>query len=103
MQPPDDTSRAADANEVAPPLAVQDSVALEKANSQEAQMRSRPQDVTDTEKAEPASDTAAANVEPEYPPFWKLVLLTIALCMAMLVVSLVSRRELRISITIRVF
>ncbi|KAI0381311.1 MFS transporter [Hypomontagnella monticulosa] len=90
MRPPDETSRVADANEVAPSTAVQDPVVPESANSQEAQVRPRSQDVSDTEKAQPTpdADADAANLEPEYPPFWKLVLLTIALCMAMLVVSL---------------
>ncbi|KAI0101952.1 MFS transporter [Hypoxylon sp. NC0597] len=44
--------------------------------------------VQDVEKNAPTVDVAAADAEQEYPSFWKLVLLTIALCMAMLVVSL---------------
>ncbi|OTA94887.1 hypothetical protein M434DRAFT_10271 [Hypoxylon sp. CO27-5] len=69
---------------------------LEKANSQEAATESQPED---TPAARGAQDVAAAHAEEEYPSFWKLVLLTIALCMAMLVVSLASRslQELFIS------
>lgn len=82
----------------APPPINQGSMAPKKVNSQEAAMQSRQephgekavQDVQDIEKSERAVNTAAADAEQEYPSFWKLVLLTIALCMAMLVVSLVS-------------
>ncbi|KAI1644025.1 MFS transporter [Daldinia loculata] len=64
-------------------------------NSQEAPVQSRPQEVQDVEKqevenSEPTVDAAAADADQQYPAFWKLVLLLIALCMAMLVVSLDS-------------
>lgn len=67
-------------------------------NSQEAPVQSRPQEVQDVEKqevenSEPTVDAAAADADQQYPAFWKLVLLLIALCMAMLVVSLVSRHR----------
>ncbi|KAI1106530.1 MFS transporter [Jackrogersella minutella] len=97
MRPPDTIASSSNAAEIALPPTIQHSTALEKVNSQETAMQSRPedaqgeqgaQDVRDEEKNEPVVDAAAADAEQEYPSFWKLVLLTIALCMAMLVVSL---------------
>ncbi|KAI0887933.1 MFS transporter [Annulohypoxylon maeteangense] len=82
MRPPDDTSATP-----------------EKVNNQEEVMQSRQEDsqgekivqgAQDLEKSEPAVEVATGDVEQEYPSFWKLVLLTIALCMALLVVSLDS-------------
>lgn len=54
-------------------------------------MDSHPQDAQDVEKNEHRPNTTAeTDDKQEYPPFWQLVLLTTALCMAMLLVSLVS-------------
>ncbi|KAI1469126.1 major facilitator superfamily domain-containing protein [Daldinia caldariorum] len=66
---------------------------LEKTNSREASVQSRPRQVQDVEKqevenSEPPVDSAAADIEQDYPAPWKLFLLLVALCMAMLVVSL---------------
>ncbi|KAI2603433.1 MFS transporter [Hypoxylon fragiforme] len=52
-------------------------------------MDSHPQDAQDVEKNEHRPNTTAeTDDKQEYPPFWQLVLLTTALCMAMLLVSL---------------
>ncbi|KAI1454443.1 MFS transporter, partial [Annulohypoxylon moriforme] len=98
MRPPDDPSASSPDAAMAPlPSTSPGPSAPEKANTQEAAMQS-PQETSqiehttqgarDVEKSEPAVDAVTAEVEQEYPSFWKLVLLTIALCMAMLVVSL---------------
>ncbi|KAI1387347.1 MFS transporter [Hypoxylon trugodes] len=96
MRPPDDTT-ASTAAEVSLSNTVQHSVALEKVSSQEAATESNHQEAggasnaqhtRDPEKNEPTVDAATADLEQEYPTPWKLVLLTIALCMAMLIVSL---------------
>ncbi|KAI0122761.1 MFS transporter [Daldinia grandis] len=93
MRPPDDTPASSAATAVSVNSTANDSAILEKMNSQEAPVQSRPQEVQDVEKqevenSEPTVDAAAADSDQEYPAFWKLVLLLIALCMAMLVVSL---------------
>ncbi|KAI1095680.1 MFS transporter [Rostrohypoxylon terebratum] len=94
MRPPDDTS-ASSAKAPLPPIN-QGSTALEKVDNRGAAMQSRQkpqskkvvQDDRDVEKSESIVNATATDAEQEYPSFWKLVLLTIALCMAMLVVSL---------------
>lgn len=107
-----DESAASAATTLAPTA-----VALEKSKDHEDAMQSPTQDTTGThvtpesekkdapdaqetrdaqgaEKSETPADEAALDAEPEaeqeYPPFWKLVLLTIALCMAIFLTSLVS-------------
>jgi hypothetical protein len=48
-------------------------------------------EVRDAEGTEPrASDSTATDDEKQYPPTWKLLLLTTGLCFALLLVSLVS-------------
>ncbi|KAI1483689.1 MFS transporter [Daldinia eschscholtzii] len=93
MRPPDDTTASSAATAVSINSTANNSANLEKMNSQEASVQSRPQEVQDVEKqevenSEPPVDAAAADAEQEYPAPWKLFLLLIALCMAMLVVSL---------------
>ncbi|EMR71349.1 hypothetical protein MGN70_009034 [Eutypa lata] len=105
MRPPDDSAAASAAPnsptavEAALPPTVQNSAALEKVNSQDAAMHAHPpdtQDEKDPEKKDESApsvegatvDAAAADAEQEYPTVWKLVLLSIALCLAMFLVSL---------------
>lgn len=107
MRPPDDSAAASAAPnsptavEAALPPTVQNSAALEKVNSQDAAMHAHPpdtQDEKDPEKKDESApsvegatvDAAAADAEQEYPTVWKLVLLSVALCLAMFLVSLVS-------------
>lgn len=102
MQPPDEKTSASarDVGEVetAVPAPLQYSAALEKEATRDGDVSPPQSESKEETPGVNASDTAAtagdaaaaAPAEPEYPSTYKLILLTIGLCFALFLVSLVS-------------